>query len=91
MTIDGFPIVTIEKLCKTYTGKVPIEAVKVIDLNVEAGELFGLLGPNGAGKSTTISVCTTRALPTSGSVRVAGIDVVAHPAEARRYMGVVPQ
>jgi len=87
----ALPIVTIEKLFKTYTGKVPIEAVKGIDLQVETGELFGLLGPNGAGKSTTISVCTTRSLPTSGKVTVAGIDVVAHPAEARRYMGVVPQ
>jgi ABC-2 type transport system ATP-binding protein len=91
VTSETLPIVTIEKLYKTYTGKVPIEAVKGIDLSVETGELFGLLGPNGAGKSTAISVCTTRALPTSGKVWVAGIDVVAHPAEARRYMGVVPQ
>ncbi len=85
------PIVNIEKLQKTYPGKVPIEAVKGIDLQVYPGELFGLLGPNGAGKSTTISVCTTRALPTAGKVTVAGSDVVAHPAHARRFMGVVPQ
>jgi ABC-2 type transport system ATP-binding protein len=85
------PIVSIQKLYKTYPGKVPIEAVKGIDLMVSAGELFGLLGPNGAGKSTTISICTTRALPTSGSVSVADFDVVTRPAEARRYMGVVPQ
>lgn len=91
MTTAALPIVTIEKLHKTYPGKVPIEAVKGIDLKVAAGELFGLLGPNGAGKSTTISICTTRALPTSGRVEVAGIDVIRHPAEARRYMGVVPQ
>jgi ABC-2 type transport system ATP-binding protein len=91
VSTGSLPIVSIEKLFKTYTGKVPIEAVKGIDLNVATGELFGLLGPNGAGKSTTISVCTTRSLPTSGKVQVAGIDVVAHPAEARRYMGVVPQ
>jgi len=85
------PIVNIQKLNKTYPGKVPIEAVKGIDLIVASGELFGLLGPNGAGKSTTISICTTRALPTSGSVTVAGFDVMAHPADARRFMGVVPQ
>jgi ABC-2 type transport system ATP-binding protein len=85
------PIVSIEHLQKTYPGKVPIEAVKGIDLEVSSGELFGLLGPNGAGKSTTISICTTRALPTAGKVTVAGIDVVAHPAHARRFMGVVPQ
>ena len=84
-------IVNIQKLVKTYPGKVPVEAVKGIDLAVERGELFGLLGPNGAGKSTTISVCTTRSLPTAGRVTIAGIDVVEHPSEARRYMGVVTQ
>ena len=84
-------IVNIRELVKTYPGKTPVEAVKGIDLSVTRGELFGLLGPNGAGKTTTISVCTTRALPTSGHVTIAGIDVVAHPAEARRFMGVVTQ
>ena len=91
MTSSGEAIVNIEKLVKTYPGKTPVEAVKGIDLAVERGEMFGLLGPNGAGKSTTISVCTTRALPTAGRVSIAGIDVVQHPAEARRYMGVVTQ
>ena len=84
-------IVNIQQLVKTYPGKLPVEAVKGIDLAVQRGELFGLLGPNGAGKSTTISVCTTRSLPTAGRVSIAGVDVVAHPAEARRYMGVVTQ
>jgi ABC-2 type transport system ATP-binding protein len=84
-------IVQISGLKKVYPGKVPVEAVKGIDLEVRRGELFGLLGPNGAGKTTTISICTTRALPTGGKVVIAGIDVVAHPAEARRNMGVVTQ
>ena len=84
-------IVQISGLKKVYAGKVPVEALKGIDLEVRRGELFGLLGPNGAGKSTTISICTTRALPSSGKVAIAGIDVVAHPAAARRYMGVVTQ
>jgi len=89
--VSADAIVNIQQLVKTYPGKTPVEAVKGIDLAVERGELFGLLGPNGAGKSTTISVCTTRSLPTAGRVSIAGIDVVEHPSEARRYMGVVTQ
>jgi ABC-2 type transport system ATP-binding protein len=84
-------IVEVEGLRKLYPGKQSVTAVDGIDLQVEAGELFGLLGPNGAGKTTTISICTTRATPTAGRVRIAGIDVVAHPAAARRSIGVVPQ
>jgi ABC-2 type transport system ATP-binding protein len=84
-------IVEISGLTKVYQDKQRVVAVDGIDLAVEAGEIFGLLGPNGAGKTTTISICTTRALPTSGQVRIAGTDVVAHPSLARRDIGVVPQ
>jgi ABC-2 type transport system ATP-binding protein len=84
-------IVEIEALQKIYDGKQRVVAVNGIDLSVREGELFGLLGPNGAGKTTTISICTTRALPTSGRVRIAGIDVVQQPSLGRRCIGVVPQ
>jgi ABC-2 type transport system ATP-binding protein len=84
-------IVEIESLQKIYEGKQRVVAVDGIDLSVHEGELFGLLGPNGAGKTTTISICTTRAVPTSGRVLIAGIDVVKTPAVARRFIGVVPQ
>ena len=84
-------IVELEGLQKIYEGKQRVVAVDGIDLKVHAGELYGLLGPNGAGKTTTISICTTRALPTAGKARIAGVDVVAEPAHARRSIGVVPQ
>ncbi len=84
-------IVEIEALTKIYESKLRLVAVNGIDLELKQGEIFGLLGPNGAGKTTTISIATTRALPTSGRVRIAGIDVVKHPAHARRHIGVVPQ
>jgi ABC-2 type transport system ATP-binding protein len=84
-------IVEIEKLTKIYETKLRVVAVDGIDLELKQGEIFGLLGPNGAGKTTTISIATTRTLPTSGTVRIAGVDVVEHPAHARRYIGVVPQ
>jgi ABC-2 type transport system ATP-binding protein len=84
-------IVQVEGLRKIYEGKQRVVAVDGIDLGVREGELYGLLGPNGAGKTTTISICTTRALPTSGTVRIAGVDVVKSPSVARRCMGIVPQ
>ena len=84
-------IVQVQSLRKVYEGKHRVVAVDGIELGVREGELYGLLGPNGAGKTTTISICTTRVLPTAGSVHIAGIDVVAAPALARCYMGVVPQ
>jgi ABC-2 type transport system ATP-binding protein len=84
-------IVEIEALTKIYESKLRVVALDGIDLELKQGEIFGLLGPNGAGKTTTISISTTRTLPTSGTVRIAGIDVVQHPAHARRHIGVVPQ
>lgn len=84
-------IVAIDQLSKIYTGKQRVTALDGISLTVEEGEIFGLLGPNGAGKTTTISISTTRALPTAGRVHIAGIDVVAQPSHARRFIGVVPQ
>jgi ABC-2 type transport system ATP-binding protein len=85
---DHIPAVEVRKLRKTYGSVV---AVNDIDLSVVQGEILGLLGPNGAGKTTTGGMITTRILPTSGQAFVGGIDVVAHPAEARRRLGVVPQ
>ena len=84
-------IVEIQALTKVYEGKQRVVAVDGIDLEVKQGEIFGLLGPNGAGKTTTIGICTTRTLPTTGVVRIAGVDVVRQPAQARQSIGVVPQ
>src|SRR5438552_12416120 len=81
--------VEVHGLRRTYPGGV--EALKGIDFVVEPGEVFGLLGPNGAGKSTTIGVLTTTVLPTSGTVRLAGVDVVLEPLAARRSSAVVFQ
>jgi ABC-2 type transport system ATP-binding protein len=76
-------------LSKTYPGGV--EAVKEIDFEVGAGEVFGLLGPNGAGKSTTVGMLTTTISPTAGSARLAGFDVATEPIAARRASSVVFQ
>src|SRR3984957_216922 len=67
------------------------QALAGVDIAVPAGTILGLLGPNGAGKTTAVRVLTTLALPDSGSATVAGIDVLRHPAEVRRHIGVAAQ
>ena len=83
------PGIAVRGLSKTYPGGV--EAVKSIDFEVAAGEVFGLLGPNGAGKSTTIGMLTTTIVPTSGRAFVAGYDVATEPLAARSVSSVVFQ
>jgi ABC-2 type transport system ATP-binding protein len=79
-------------LIKTFQGKGdPVEAVRGVDLAVEAGEMFGFLGPNGAGKSTTVRMLTTLTTVTAGTARVAGVDVSVDPDEVRRRIGVALQ
>ncbi|WP_018353409.1 ABC transporter ATP-binding protein [Longispora albida] len=86
----GESTVIVTDLVKRYPRQ-DADAVAGLSFEVSPGEIFGLLGPNGAGKSTTIGVLTTRVRPTAGSVRVAGVDVVAEPARARQLLAVVPQ
>ena len=62
-----------------------------ITLAAAAGEILGLVGPNGAGKTTLIRQITTELRPTSGQVRVFGIDAVTRPHEVKRLIGVMPQ
>src|SRR2546421_4550936 len=82
-------MIEVQGLTKVYPGGV--HAVRGIDFEVGAGEVFGLLGPNGAGKSTTIGMLTTTIEPTSGSARLAGHDVAKEPLAARRVSSVVFQ
>jgi ABC-2 type transport system ATP-binding protein len=79
-------------LVKRYASRTgDIEAVRGVDLSVEAGEVFGFLGPNGAGKSTTVHMLTTLLSITSGTARVAGIDVADEPDAVRARIGVALQ
>ncbi|RNE49734.1 spermidine/putrescine ABC transporter ATP-binding protein [Corynebacterium alimapuense] len=66
-------------------------AVNGLTLNVRRGEILALLGPNGAGKTTTIEMCEGFLSPTSGSIRVLGIDPNTHPDQVRRRIGIMLQ
>ena len=92
MNDNGGPAVLAEGLVKHFTGREgEVEAVRGVDLEVRAGEIFGFLGPNGAGKSTTVRMLTTLLTITSGRAEVMGIDVARDPDEARRRIGVALQ
>src|ERR1044071_2643535 len=86
------PAVQAEGLIKTYAGRGgTVEAVRGVDLEVQAGEVFGFLGPNGAGKSTTVRMLTTLLSIAGGGARGAGVDVARDPDAARHRIGVALQ
>src|SRR4051812_13610015 len=90
-------VIEAEDLVRTYrtsTGTIrrrslEVEAVRGVSFEVGEGELFGLLGPNGAGKTTTIKMLITLLIPTGGSARVLGLDVVKDAREVRKRIGYV--
>ena len=66
-------------------------AVDNLQMKIENNSIFGFLGPNGAGKTTTVKVLTCLALPTSGTAKVAGHDILENPNEVRQKIGMIPQ
>ena len=66
-----------------------LRALQAVDLDVAPGERVALFGPNGAGKTTLIRLLATAMRPTAGDLWIAGLDAAAHPAEARRQLGLV--
>ncbi len=83
-------LLEVEGVVKRY-GRSPSPANDGIDLSVEAGQVYGLLGHNGAGKTTLVNQVVGLLKPDSGSIRVAGRDVVADPGFARRICSIQPQ
>ncbi|WP_456846775.1 ATP-binding cassette domain-containing protein [Cellulomonas sp. P5_C6] len=79
-------------LARTYkTRRGDVDAVRGVDLDVDAGEIVGFLGPNGAGKTTTLRMLTTLLRPTRGEATVAGADLLRDPGAVRRRIGYVAQ
>lgn len=84
--IEGF------HLHKEYNSKgVRITALDNVSIKIRTGEIYGLLGENGAGKTTFVRVCTTMIKPSSGTIKILGMDVQENPEEVRRVVGVLPQ
>jgi ABC-2 type transport system ATP-binding protein len=81
-------MIELHDLTKEFGSQV---AVRHLNLNIPGGQLVGLLGPNGAGKSTTIKMLTGMLLPTSGTAKVGGFDVVEDPLNVKRITGYVPE
>ncbi len=67
------------------------QALKGVDIHVKTGTVLGVLGPNGAGKTTAVRILTTLLKPDAGTAEVAGVDVLAHPEQARRVIGLSGQ
>ena len=81
-------MIKIEHLVKNYGSNC---AVDDISFEVQKGEIVGFLGPNGAGKSTTMNILTGYLSASSGSVSIAGLDVLDNPLEAKKHIGYLPE
>jgi ABC-2 type transport system ATP-binding protein len=80
-------MIEIKNLCKRYGD---FEAVKPINLRIQAGEVFGFLGPNGAGKTTTIRMLMGILVPSSGEAFIKGISCQSSEIEVKRHLGYLP-
>jgi ABC-2 type transport system ATP-binding protein len=84
---DGPSALSFAKVSKSYGD---VLALSGLTLEVPPGVVFALVGPNGAGKTTAIGLLTGLLAPTTGRTAVFGVDVAAHPVEAKRLLGFVP-
>lgn len=87
--MSSIPALELIELKKIY--KNGVEALKGINLTVQAGDFYALLGPNGAGKSTTIGIISSLVTKTSGQVKIFGFDLDKDIVNAKRQLGLVPQ
>lgn len=88
MTTDTEPAIDVAHLTKRYDD---LRAVDDISFTVTTGELFAFVGPNGAGKTTTVEIINTIRTPTSGTVRLLGMDVTKRKRDILPRIGVLPQ
>jgi putative ABC transport system ATP-binding protein len=88
VTIDGagVPVLDVDDVSKTYPGEPPVQALREVNLTVGPGELVGIVGPSGSGKTTLLQLMGTLDRPTSGRVRITGLDVASMADEDVAYL-----
>ena len=83
------PVISIRNVVKSYASG--FQALKLINLEIDKGEIFALLGPNGAGKTTLINIICGIVTPSGGSISADGHDIVRDYRAARTKIGLGPQ
>ncbi len=90
IAIDGagkpVPVLDVDGVTKTYSGQPPVQALREVDLTIGQGELVGVVGPSGSGKTTLLQLMGTLDRPTSGRVRITGLDVATMADEDVAYL-----
>lgn len=82
------PVIDVNNLRRNFGQHI---AVHDVNLKLVRGDILGFLGPNGAGKSTTMRMLTGNLAPSSGNIKICGIDLLQNPLEAKRYIGYLPE
>ena len=82
----GMPVLEVQDVTKSYPGKPPIQALRDVSLTIDPGELVGIVGPSGSGKTTLLQLMGTLDRPSSGHVRITGVDVATMPDDDVTYL-----
>jgi putative ABC transport system ATP-binding protein len=80
------PVLEVENVTKSYPGQPPVQALRAVNLAIGQGELVGVVGPSGSGKTTLLQLMGTLDRPTSGQVRITGLDVTTMPDDEVTYL-----
>jgi putative ABC transport system ATP-binding protein len=82
----GVPVLDVDGVTKSYPGEPPVQALREVDLTIGQGELVGIVGPSGSGKTTLLQLMGTLDRPTSGRIRITGLDVATMADEDVAYL-----